>query len=191
MVSIKDNEIKHFNFNIEVKGAEVKSTSARLVFEGQGTSKMFPVNIDDDGIFRHAVKYSEIRDLREGKVYLEVLADKNYFKPWEDRYVVLGAYSPIKESTQKETAKPVEKKIIKESIQPIVDEKLKPTYKELRKEYKSFLKKKGVSFLDGDTPQNVQIKRRVLSLMEQKYGKMVKLELQKLNSIKIDELLIY
>jgi len=53
------------------------------------------------------------------------------------------------------------------------------------------LKKAGASFLDGENDKNFQIKKKVLTMMENKYGKQVRADLLKLNSIKIDELLIY
>jgi len=181
MLIIKENETKHFNFGVEIKGTK-ETPSARLVFEGNGNHKMFPVN-NNNGEFSHTLNYSALKDLKEGAVYLEVMVGKTYFRPWQDTYVV-------KASEIRENVKP--KQIIKEEVAPVQQKPAqRPEFKSLRLEYKTLLKKAGASFLDGENDKNFQIKKKVLTMMENKYGKQVRADLLKLNSIKIDELLIY
>jgi hypothetical protein len=187
MLVIKENEIKHFSFGVEVKGS-TESPIARLVFESNGNNKMFPVHIED-GAYRYSLSYDKLKDLREGNVYLEVLIGKNYFQPWKDTFTLVG--STIQESVEKPAIEPKveQKKIITESKQKQI--KAKPSFDTLRREYKNLLKQGGIMFLEGESPRNFQIKKKTLVMLENKYGRQVRKDLLKLNSIKIDELLIF
>jgi hypothetical protein len=185
MLVINENEIKHFNFGVEVKGTK-ETPTARLVFEGNGNHKMFPVT-SEDGKFVHSLSYDALKELQEGLVYLEVLVGKTYFRPWEDKYTIKGAIV-------NESVAPIKKQIISEEVKKPEPKKEKPqvpAFKVLRLEYKNLLKAAGVSFLLGESNKNFEIKKKVLTIMENKYGRQVRPDLLKLNSIKIDELLIY
>jgi hypothetical protein len=181
MLIIKENEIKHFKFDVEIKGTK-ELPSARLVFEGKDSNKMFPVT-NSDGLFSHSINYSSIKDLKEGDVYLEVLVGKTYFRPWKDKYTIVEPI--IKESVVEQ--KPT---VIKETVAPKPTKTETIPFSKLKKEYKSLLQQKGIVFLEGDNSKNIQIKKRVLTILENKYGKEVRPNLLKLNSIKVDELLI-
>jgi hypothetical protein len=183
MLIVKENEVKHFNFALDVKGTEDAPT-ARLVFESGNGSKMFPVFINE-GKFSHSLSYSQLKDLGHGNVYLEVLVGKNYFRPWEDKYLV-------KEAFIQESKKETNKEIITEAKKSKVEAKPKlPEFKQLRLEYKNLLKKSGASFLEGESPRNFELKKKVLTLMENKYGRETRSTLLKLAAINIEELLIY
>ena len=187
MLIIKENEIKHFNFDVEIKGTK-ELPSARLVFEGKDGNKMFPVT-NSDGLFSHSINYSSIKDLKEGDVYLEVLVGKTYFRPWKDKYTVVEPI--INESVVEEKPKVEEKQpIVQETVAPKPIKTETITFSKLKKEYKTLLGQKGIVFLEGDNSKNIQIKKRVLTILENKYGKEIRSNLLKLNAIKIDELLI-
>jgi hypothetical protein len=175
MITIKEHENKHFSFKLEVNGADLKNTSARLIFEGKTKNHLFPVNINNTGLCEYQVMFNDINTLKEGKVYLEVLANDTYFKPWEDTYRIETTPKPIirlEENNIKSTSS------------------VKPNFDILRREYRSLLREHGVSFLNGDTKENLEIKHIVISLLENKYGSLIKTDLPQLVSIKIDELII-
>ena len=175
MINIQEHENKHFSFKLEVKGADLKNTSARLIFEGKNQNHFFPVKINNTGLCEHQVMFDDVKSLKEGKVYLEVVANNTYFKPWEDTYRVNTTIIPIvnlEENNIKSTSA------------------VKPNFTSLRREYRSMLRHHGVSFLNGDTKENLDIKNIVISLLENKYGSNIKTDLSQLKSIKIDELII-
>jgi hypothetical protein len=185
MLIIKENEIKHFSFGVEIKGSKEKPV-ARLVFEGNGNHKMFPVTLEN-GAYKHSLSFDKLKDLTEGTVYLEVLVGKTYFQPWKDQFSLVS--STIHESKlDKVFEKP--KKIITES-QEKVKAQPRPDFDKLRREYKTMLRTNGIMFLEGESAENFEIKKKVLVMLENKYGRQVRQDLLKLNSIKIDELLIF
>ena len=185
MLIIKENEIKHFSFGVEIKGSKEKPV-ARLVFEGNGSHKMFPVTLEN-GAYKHSLSFDKLKDLREGNVYLEVLVGKTYFQPWKDQFSLVS--STIQESKVKEVFEP-KKKVITESAEKVKTQ-AKPEFSKLRREYKNMLRTNGIMFLEGESPKNFEIKKKVLVMLENKYGRQVRQDLLKLNSIKIDELLIF
>ena len=189
MLIIKENEIKHFSFGVEIKGSKEKPV-ARLVFEGNGNHKMFPVTLEN-GAYKHSLSFDKLKDLTEGTVYLEVLVGKTYFQPWKDQFSLVSSTiheSKVKEFKTKEVVT-APKKVITES-QEKVKAQPKPDFNKLRREYKTMLRTNGIMFLEGESAENFEIKKKVLVMLENKYGRQVRQDLLKLNSIKIDELLI-
>lgn len=193
MVNIKENENKHFTFKIDVKGAELKDTHARLIFEEKNNLKFFPVTIGKDGASECSVKYTDVNALKEGKIFLEVFADSVYFKPWEDTYNVKSEVKTVAEAVKpsvKPVAKPIAKPIV-EAVKPKPAPKvIVPDISALKKEYKTILKENRVSFLNGNNEYNLKAKKFALNKLLTKYGIGVKESILKLNSINIDELII-
>jgi hypothetical protein len=175
MITIKEHEDKHFSFKLEVKGADLSKTNARIIFEGKNNNSFFPVMINEHGICEHSVEYKDINSLKEGKVYLEVVADNVYFRPWEDTYKI-------------ETPKILNINLTESNVKSTSN--TVPMFESLKKEYRSLMKRHGVLFLNGDSKENLEIKNIVISLLENKYGSLIKNDLPQLKSLTIDELII-
>ena len=64
MITIKENENKHFSFKLDVKGTDLKQTSARLIFEGLEDVRLFNILINEDGTCEHKVAHKDLLALK-------------------------------------------------------------------------------------------------------------------------------
>jgi hypothetical protein len=143
-----------FECDIQLQGASIKNSFARIILESNDYSYVFKGEIDQNG--HCSVEINKLKNLFEnnesGSITLEVVADDVYFSPWSDTYqtdlskkidvVVKEQEEPVKPTISvsvkqpilKETAKPVVKEQVKESVKPKVENKptkvTKPTSSE-------------------------------------------------------------
>ena len=183
MLNLKENELKKFKFALEIKGADLSKTQAKLIFEDKNSTKFFPVKISDKGVCEYQIDTLDIQPLSEGKVYLEVIAESLVFKPWEDSFKLTK--TPTKPTVNITDSKTKVTTTLKST--PVIKN---ITYDDILKEYKSILKENNTSFFLGDTEENLLNKNIALKILNERHGVEAKNIIDKISNIKIDELIL-
>ena len=124
-----------FECDIQLQGASIKNSFARIIVEGKNHSYIFNGEIDQNG--HCSVEMNKLKDIFEsdetGTIKLEVVADDVYFSPWEDAYQTdLSKKIEVVVKEQEEPVKPMISVSVKQ--QPILKETPKQTVKEPVKE---------------------------------------------------------
>lgn len=112
-----------FECDIQLQGASLKSSFARIIIEGKEHSYVFNGEIDENG--HCSVEMNKLKDIFEnnetGTIKLEVVADDVYFSPWEDAYQTdLSKKIDVVVKEQEEPVKPMISVSVKK--QPILKE---------------------------------------------------------------------
>lgn len=127
-----------FECDIQLQGASLKSSFARIIVEGKEHSYIFKGEIDENG--HCSVEMNKLKDIFEnnetGTIKLEVVADDVYFSPWEDAYQTdLSKKIDVVVKEQEEPTKPsisvsVKKQpILKETEKVVSKPKIQETVK--------------------------------------------------------------
>ena len=127
-----------FEAQIELTGASIKNSFARLILESDEWNLTFEGKIDSNGSVKVPIKKLKgvLNEGDKGNLKLEVIAEDVYFKPWEDSFEVNTSRKitvEVKSQTEKEiieetkpkvvlkeTKSPINKKLIKEYIKTLV-----------------------------------------------------------------------
>lgn len=109
MYTFFTDKIEDFKCNIEVEGAKLSNTQARLALKTGDITLLYEGTVSSDGTCTIPVK--NIKSLFEngdkGEVVLEVIADGTFFSPWSDTFEVktkkkvtveVAGYSEINEA---------------------------------------------------------------------------------------------
>lgn len=112
-----------FECDIQLQGASIKNSFARIIVEGKEHSYVFNGEIDENG--HCSVELNKLKDIFEnnqtGTIKLEVVADDVYFSPWEDAYQTdLSKKIDVVVKEQEEPTKPMISVSVKK--QPILKE---------------------------------------------------------------------
>lgn len=98
-----------FECKLDLQGAKLTDSMARLVLESNNYNLLFYGSIDENGKCQIPVK--KLRNLLSetdtGKVKLEVIAEDTYFEPWKDTYNVRTNKKVTVEVVSKSQAKPI------------------------------------------------------------------------------------
>lgn len=88
MYKIFLDKSKIFQCNINIEGASLNESEARLLLETDNFTLSFNGKINSDGTVK--IPISKLKGILEenysGKISLEVIAEDTVFKPWEDKY---------------------------------------------------------------------------------------------------------
>lgn len=88
MYKIFLDKSKIFQCNINIEGASLNESEARLLLETENFTLSFKGKINSDGSVK--IPISKLKGIVEenysGKISLEVIAEDTVFKPWEDKY---------------------------------------------------------------------------------------------------------
>lgn len=109
MYKLYTDRNEDFECAIEVKNASLKNAFSRIIIESDNYSLVFPGKIEKN---KCKVPIKKLKGLLEenahGKIFLEVVVDDLYFKPWEDKFEV-DTYTNLKVSVneQKDPKKPL------------------------------------------------------------------------------------
>lgn len=80
---------ENFSCDIDVEGANISETKARLILESKDWTIMFEGDIDRNGKCNIDIKKLNIfEEGTIGKIKLEVIADNSIFIPWQDEFQV-------------------------------------------------------------------------------------------------------
>ena len=160
MYTLYTDKGENFKCNIEVQGAKLSQTKARLVIESKGHSILFEGKVDGNG--ECIVPIVKLKDILEegeqGEMRLEVIAEDTFFSPWKSEYKVKTNKKvtvEVKESenntltetkVKKVTVKEVSQKpTIVENIHTVISERKLPrkvlNENNLRLIVKSYIKK--------------------------------------------------
>tara|TARA_R100001591_G_scaffold91251_1_gene97036 strand:+ start:256 stop:828 length:573 start_codon:yes stop_codon:yes gene_type:complete len=90
MYKLYTDKIENFEAKIQLEGASLKKSIARLVVEGEGFDLLFKGTITESG--KVSIPVKRLRGLLDedtkGKIKLEVIAEDTYFTPWESEFTV-------------------------------------------------------------------------------------------------------
>jgi len=90
MYTFFTDKVEDFKCNIEVEGAKLSKTQARLALKTGDITLMYEGSVSADGTCTIPVK--NIKTLFEsgdtGEIVLEVIADGTFFSPWSDNFEV-------------------------------------------------------------------------------------------------------
>tara|TARA_B110000858_G_scaffold155449_1_gene177546 strand:+ start:503 stop:1063 length:561 start_codon:yes stop_codon:yes gene_type:complete len=90
MYKLYTDKIENFEAQIQLEGASLKKSKARLVIEASDFNIMFNGKISSDGKVSVPVKRLKglIDENSKGKIKLEVIAEDTLFIPWESNFKV-------------------------------------------------------------------------------------------------------
>lgn len=78
-----------FVCEINIEGASLNNTIARIIFESEKWTLVFYGNIDNDGKCKINIRKLDIlKEGEVGKMKLEVIADDTLFVPWSDNFEI-------------------------------------------------------------------------------------------------------
>lgn len=102
-----------FECKLDLEGAKLSDSRARLVLESDNYNLLFYGSIDENGSCKIPVKKlkSLLQETDKGKVKLEVIAEDTFFEPWSDTYDV-------------KTNKKVTVEVVSKQVTPIQEKKV-------------------------------------------------------------------
>jgi hypothetical protein len=105
MYKLFTDKAETFECSIQLEGASLRNSQARLVIETQDISLMFKGEISSDGTCKIPIKRLKglLDESAKGQIKLEVIADDTYFIPWDSAFEVAASRKvtvEVKTSTQ-------------------------------------------------------------------------------------------
>jgi len=90
MYKLFTDKTELFECNIQLEGASIKNSQARLLIESDNLSLVFKGEISSDGKCKIPIKKLKglLDESTQGNVKLEVIAEDTYFTPWESKFIV-------------------------------------------------------------------------------------------------------
>jgi hypothetical protein len=90
MYKLFTDKTELFECNIQLEGASVKKSQARLLVESSDFSLVFNGEISSDGKCKIPIKKLKglLEENTQGNIKLEVIAEDTYFTPWESKFMV-------------------------------------------------------------------------------------------------------
>ena len=106
-----------FEAKIELTGASIKNSFARLVLESSEWNLTFEGKIDSNGNVKVPIKKLKgvLNEGDKGNLKLEVIAEDVYFKPWEDNFEVSTSRKitvEVKSQSEKEIIEDIKPKVV-------------------------------------------------------------------------------
>lgn len=79
-----------FSCNVELKGADIKKSKARVVIESEEFNYIFNGTIDSKGKCEILIPKTKsfLSENTRGKIKLEVIADDVFFEPWSSDFFI-------------------------------------------------------------------------------------------------------
>ena len=90
MYKLFTDKAETFECNIQLEGASLRNSQARLVVETKDITLMFQGEIDASGTCKIPIKRLKglLDESARGTIKLEVIADDTYFMPWDSEFQV-------------------------------------------------------------------------------------------------------
>ena len=125
MYKIFTDKTEVFECNIQLEGASIKKSQARLLIESNDLSLVFKGEISSDGKCKIPIKKLKglLDENTQGNIKLEVIAEDTYFTPWESKFTVETSRKITVEVKSQESSV----NIITESKPKITIDKVKTT----------------------------------------------------------------
>jgi hypothetical protein len=123
MYKLFTDKTELFECNIQLEGASVKKSQARLLVESNDFSLVFNGEISSDGKCKIPIKKLKglLEENTQGNIKLEVIAEDTYFTPWESKFMVETSKKIAVEVKSQQTSV----NIITESKPKVVVDKVK------------------------------------------------------------------
>jgi len=90
MYTLYTDKLENFKCSIDLEGASLSDTQARLVLESDRLNLLYEGKIDANG--ECTIPISKLKNIlkegEEGTMRLEVIAEDTFFSPWEDQFTV-------------------------------------------------------------------------------------------------------
>jgi len=176
MYTLYTDKPELFKCNIDLEGASISDTKARLVIESKDINLLFEGEISSDGSC--AIKIPKLKDYlkenKDGIMKLEVIAEDTFFSPWEDTFNLKASKKVTVEVTSsreeliKESRPTINVEVAKKSTKKLVENK-----KEVKKA-KPLTDKHGVVIAKlferkGVNLKNINNKSDVVNVILEKY----------------------
>tara|TARA_R110000868_G_scaffold224494_1_gene476625 strand:- start:394 stop:948 length:555 start_codon:yes stop_codon:yes gene_type:complete len=155
-----------FECNLDLEGAKLIDSKARLVLESENYNLLFYGKINENGKCEIPVKRLKnlLSEMDSGKVKLEVIAEDTYFQPWSDSYNVKTSKKVTVEVVTKEAVKQItEKKVKVTAIQQTVDKTAERTTKFLK-----LLERKNITL--ANIKENIKTVQTLSTIFTKKYS---------------------
>lgn len=151
-----------FECKLDLEGAKLSDSKARLVLESNNYNLLFYGKIDENGKCQIPVKRLKnlLGESDSGKVKLEVIAEDTYFEPWTDTYNVKTNKKVTVEVVTKENAKPLTEK--KVTVTPIHQSS------QLTEQFLKILDKKNISL--SNIKEHTKTLQKIGKIFTEKYN---------------------
>lgn len=108
-----NNPNKEMVFNVNAQGIDPAQVEVKmlLLMEGKATNLFFMADIVDGKVCFNLPALTELNEAQEGTLRLEVIADGEYFKPWESDFQIKAKRSFSVSSSVTETVATPNKKL--------------------------------------------------------------------------------
>lgn len=122
-----------FEAQIELTGASIKNSFARLILESDEWNLTFEGKIDSNGSVKVPIKKLKgvLNEGDKGNLKLEVIAEDVYFKPWEDSFEVNTSRKitvEVKSQTEKGIIEETKPKVVLKEAKSLINKKLIKEY---------------------------------------------------------------
>ena len=102
------DKINNFSCNVQVKGASVSKSKARMIVETKDMSYIFNGTIDKNGKCNISIPKTKsfINEVEQGRMKLEIVADDLLFEPWNSDFIIKDSKNvkvKINESSEQKT----------------------------------------------------------------------------------------
>jgi hypothetical protein len=135
MYKLFTDKAETFECNIQLEGASLRNSQARLVIETKDISLMFKGEISADGACKIPIKRLKglLDESARGQMKLEVIADDTYFMPWDSDFEVATSRKvtvEVKNSASRPILKETQAKVTIKNNPPAQPKKSKTTISE-------------------------------------------------------------
>lgn len=106
MYKLFTDKTEVFECKIQLEGASIKNSQARLLIESENLSLVFKGEISSEGKCKIPIKKLKglLDENTQGNVKLEVIAEDTYFTPWESKFTVETSRKVTVEVKSQETS---------------------------------------------------------------------------------------
>lgn len=128
MFKLYTDKNENFSADVSVKNASLKNSTARLVVESENLNVVFKGTIENQ---KCTIPIKKLKGIMEentkGKMYLEIIVEDIYFRPWESDFIVEEHTSmKVVVQEQVETNKPILEVKVAVPEQVVIVEKVVP-----------------------------------------------------------------
>lgn len=109
-----------FSCNVELKGASLKNSKARVIIESNDFNYIFNGTIDSRGRCEILIPKTKsfLSENESGKMKLEIIAEDVFFEPWSSDFIVRNAKNVQVYINEQKEIEPEMKVIVQEQKEP-------------------------------------------------------------------------
>ena len=162
MYTLYTDKNENFQCAIDVEGANLSDTQARLVLESDKVNLLYEGTIDSNGTC--TIPINKLKNLlaegTKGNMKLEVIAEDTFFSPWEDEFIV-------------DTNKRVTVEVLSNTKNPIKENKISVKVNKIqeKEENKHSLRISKLLEMKGINKTNIEEKLDEAAVLVERYTK--------------------